>query len=73
VLDGMKYIGAQTFVPECSASEFELAIGKFKRYMSPGANQINRLFQASGGRLRSEIHELIKLIPNKEEFPYQWK
>jgi hypothetical protein len=31
---------AEPFVPEPSASEFEVAIGKLKRYKSPGVDQI---------------------------------
>jgi hypothetical protein len=55
-------------VPEPSISEVEVAIGKLKRYKSPGMDQI----QAGGETLRSEIHKLIKLIWNKEELPHQW-
>jgi hypothetical protein len=65
---------AEPFVPEPSASEFEVAVGKLKRYKSPGVRQIPaELIQAGGETLRSEIHKLIKLIWNKEEFPHQWK
>jgi hypothetical protein len=61
-------------VPQPSASEVEVAIGKLKRYKSPGADQIPaELIQAVGETLRSEIHKLIKLIWNKEELPHQWK
>jgi hypothetical protein len=31
------------------------------------------LFQAGGETLRSEIHELLKLLWNKEELPHKWK
>jgi hypothetical protein len=59
---------------EPSSSEDEVATGKLKRYKSPGVDQIPaELSQAGGGRLRSEIHKLIKLIWNKEELPHQWK
>jgi hypothetical protein len=65
---------AEPFVPEPSSSEVEVAIGKLKRYNSPGADQIPaELIQAGGETLRSEIHKLIKLIRNKEELPHQWK
>jgi hypothetical protein len=61
-------------VPEPSAPEAEVAIGKLKRYKSPGVDQIPaELIQAGGETLRSEIHKLIKLIWNKEELPHQWK
>jgi hypothetical protein len=65
---------AEPFVPEPSASEVEVTIGKLKRYKSPGVDQIpSELIQAGGETLRSEIHKLIKLIWNKEELSHQWK
>jgi hypothetical protein len=65
---------AEPFVQEPSASEFEVAVGKLNRYKSPGVDQIPaELIQAGGETLRSEIHNLIKLIWNKEELPHQWK
>jgi hypothetical protein len=65
---------AEPFVPEPSASEDEGVIGKLKRYKSPGGDQIPaELIQAGGETLRSEIHNLIKLIWDKEELPHQWK
>jgi hypothetical protein len=65
---------AELFVPEPSALEVEVAIGKLKRYKSPGVDQIAaELIQAGGETLRSKIHRLIKLIWNKEELPHQWK
>jgi hypothetical protein len=65
---------AGPFVPEPSASEVEVVIGKLKSYKSPGVDQIPvELIQAGGETLRSEVHELIKLIWNKEELPHQWK
>jgi hypothetical protein len=52
----------------------EVAIGKLKTYKSPGADQIPaELIQAGGETLHYEIHELVKLIWNKEELPHQWK
>jgi hypothetical protein len=63
---------AEPFVPEPSASEVEVAIGKLKRYKSPGVDQIPaQLIQAGGEALRSEIHKLVKLIWNKKELPHQ--
>jgi hypothetical protein len=65
---------AKPFVPEPSASVVEVAVGKLKRYKSPGIDQIPvELIQAGGETLHSEIHKLIKLIWNKEELPHQWK
>jgi hypothetical protein len=65
---------AEPFVPEPSASEIEVAIGKLKIYRSPGVDRIPaELIQAGGETLRSEVHKLIKLIWNKEELPHQWK
>jgi hypothetical protein len=62
------------FVSEPSASEAEVAVGKLKRYKSPGVDQIPaELIQAGGEILRSEIHELIKQIWSKEKLPHQWK
>jgi hypothetical protein len=58
---------AEPFLPDPSASEVEVAIGKLKRYKSPGVDHIPaELIQTGGETLRSEIHKLIKLIWNKE-------
>jgi hypothetical protein len=63
---------AEPFVPQPSASEIEIAIGKLKRYKSPGVDQIPaELIQEGGQTPSSEIHKLIKLIWNKEELPHQ--
>jgi hypothetical protein len=52
----------------------EIAIGKLKRYKSPGTDQIQaELIKAGGETLCSEIHRLISSIWNKEELPQQWK
>jgi hypothetical protein len=54
---------AEPFVPKPSASEVEAAIGKLKRYKSPGVDRIPaELIQAGEDTLRSEIHKLITLI-----------
>jgi hypothetical protein len=59
---------AEPFVPEPVVSEVEVAVGKLKRYKSPGVDQIPaELIQEGGETLLSEIHDLIKLIWNKEE------
>jgi hypothetical protein len=45
-----------------------------KRHKAPSSDQIPaELIQAWGETLHSEIHKLIMLIWNKEEFPHQWK
>jgi hypothetical protein len=65
---------AEPFVPDPSASEVEVAIGKLKRYKSLGVDQIPaELIQAGGEILRSEIHKLAKLIWNKEDFSKEGK
>jgi hypothetical protein len=65
---------AEPFVPEPSASEVEVRVGKLKRYKPPGVDQIPaEMIQAGGETLHSEIHKLTKLIWNKEELPHQWK
>jgi hypothetical protein len=54
---------AKPFVPEPTASEFEVTIGKLKRCKLPGIDQIPaELIQAGGETLHSDIHKLIKLI-----------
>jgi hypothetical protein len=40
---------AEPFVPEPSASEVEVAIGKLKRYGSPGVHQIPAVLIKAGG------------------------
>jgi hypothetical protein len=64
---------AEPFVPEPNAAKVEIAIRKTKKYKAPGSDQIPaELIQAGGGMiLHSEIHKLIILIWNKEEFPHQ--
>jgi hypothetical protein len=65
---------AEPLVPQSRASEFEVAIGKLERYISPGIDQIPaELTQAEGETLRFEIHKLISLIWNKEGLSHQWK
>jgi hypothetical protein len=61
----------EPFVPEPSAAEFEVAIGKLKRYKAPGSDHIPVQLVEARGELRSEIHKLIMLIWNKEELPHQ--
>jgi hypothetical protein len=64
----------EPFVPEPTATEVEVAVGKLKRYKSPGVDQIPaELIQAGGETSCLEIHKLVKFISNKEELPQQWK
>jgi len=61
-------------VPEPSAFEVELAIGRLKNHKSPGIDQIPaELIKAEGGTICSAIHKLIISIWNKEELPEEWK
>jgi hypothetical protein len=65
---------AEPFVPEPTASEAEVALGKLKSYESPGVDHIPaELIQAGGEALRSEIHKLMKLTWKKDELSHQWK
>jgi hypothetical protein len=64
---------AEPLVPEPSLVEVEIAIEKFKRYKSPGTDQIPvKLIKAGGEILRSEMHTY-SFYMNKEELPQQWK
>jgi len=61
-------------VPETSAFEFELAIGKLKRHKSPGIDQIPAyVIEASGRTICSAILKLIISIWNKEGLPEEWE
>jgi hypothetical protein len=63
---------AKPLAPEPSISE--VAIGKLKRCKLPGADQTSaKLIQLAGRIWHSEIHELIKLVWNKQELPHEWK
>jgi hypothetical protein len=42
---------AEPFVPEPSASEVEVVIGKLKRYKSPGVDQISAELVQTGGEI----------------------
>jgi hypothetical protein len=65
---------AEPLVPGPSRLEVEIAIGKLKKYKSPGSDQIPaELIQAGGEILLSQIHKLINSVCNKEELPDQWK
>jgi hypothetical protein len=65
---------AEPFVPEPSALEVEVAIGKLKRYKPPSFDQIPaEQIQAGGETLRWEIHKRIKFVWTEEELPHQWK
>jgi hypothetical protein len=65
----------ESFVPEPSISDVEVAIYQLERYKSPGSDHISaEVFQARGegwGALQFDINKLIKLILSKEELPHQ--
>jgi hypothetical protein len=51
-----------------------MAIEKLIRLKSPGNDEIPAKLITAGGRtIRSDIHELINSIWNKEELPEEWK
>ena len=61
-------------VPEPSAFDVELAIGKLNSHKSPGIDQIPAELNKAGGRtIRCAIHKRIISIWNKEELPEEWK
>jgi hypothetical protein len=63
---------AHPLVSEPSLVKMEIAIGKPKRYKSPGTDQIPpEMFKAGSGTLSSEIHKFICSVWNKEELPQQ--
>jgi hypothetical protein len=65
---------AEPLVPQTSASEVGVAIGKLNRHKSPGTDQIPaELIKAGSRTIRSELHKLIISISNMEELPEQWK
>jgi len=64
----------EQLVPEPSAFEVELAIGKLKNHKSPGIDQIPaELIKAGDRTICCAIHKLIISIRNKEELPEEWK
>ena len=64
----------EPLVPEPSAFEFELVIGKLKNHKSPGTDQIPaELIKAGGRTICCAIHKLTISIWNKEELPEEWK
>jgi dihydroorotase len=65
---------AEPLIPELSLVKVETAIGKLKRYKSPGTDKIlAKLIKEGGETLYLEIHRLICFIWNKDELPQQWK
>jgi hypothetical protein len=61
-------------VPEPSAFEVKLAIGKLTEHRSPGIDQIPaELFKAGCRIFCAEIHTLITSIWNKDKLPEEWK
>jgi hypothetical protein len=65
---------AEQLLPGPSRLEVEIAIGKLKKYKSPGSDHIPaELILVGGEMLLSAIHKLINSVWNKEELPDQWK
>ena len=65
---------AEPLVPEPSAFEVEMAIGKIKRRRLPGIDQIPAELIKIGGRtIHFEIHKLINSVWNKEKLFEEWK
>jgi hypothetical protein len=61
---------AEPIVPELSAFEFETAIEKLKRHISPGIHQIPAELIKTGGRtIRFQVSKVINSIWNKEKLP----
>jgi hypothetical protein len=56
---------AEPSVPEASVSEVQVAIGKLKRYKSPGVEISAELIQTGRKTLHSEIHRLLSLSGTK--------
>jgi hypothetical protein len=57
-------------MPEPSIYEVEVAVGKLKRYKSPGADQFPaELIHAGRETLHSEIHKLLSSLGTKKIFP----
>jgi hypothetical protein len=61
-------------VPEPNAFEIEVGIVKPIRHKSPSPDQIPvKLIKAGGGRIRSDIHNIIYSISNKKELHEEWR
>jgi hypothetical protein len=61
-------------VPEPSAFNTEIIIGKLRRCKLPGIVQmLAELIQAVSNTLHFKIHKLVNSICNNEELPQQWK
>jgi hypothetical protein len=60
---------AEQLIPELSLVEVKIAVGKLKRYKSPGTDQmLAELIKEGGGTLYSETHKLICCIWNTRNF-----
>jgi hypothetical protein len=65
---------AEPLVPEPSATEIELAIGKLKIHKCPGIDQIPaELIKVGGRKSFLEIHKLITSTGKKGKLPEEWK
>jgi len=65
---------AEPLVPELSAFDVELAIGKLKRHKSPGIDQTPaEMIEVGGRKFHYATHKLINSIWNKKELIEEWK
>ena len=74
IMLGRQNYTAEPLVPEPSAFDVEMAVGKLKKDKSPGTDQKSaELIKAGGRTIHCEIHKIINSILNKEELPEEWK
>ena len=64
---------AEQLFPEPSAFEFDMAIEKLKRNISPGIDLIPEEILKKGVHQLAVIHKLSNSVWNEEELPEEWK
>jgi hypothetical protein len=60
-------------VPEPSASEVEMAIGKLNTNHQVLIKSQQNWLKQGGRTICSEVHKLMNSVYNKEELPEEWK